>query len=114
MKTMYPDFGKLLRLKGFRITPGRVRLLYTLWHAKRPLTVDEIARKLNLNVVTLYRALNDLMQKGLVSRGIGAAGAEGDLRGDIRAAHFSIMKAGHHHHLVCADCGFIRTCTNCA
>jgi Fe2+ or Zn2+ uptake regulation protein len=113
MTSLQPDFKKLLQSRGFKATPGRARLLEVLWRAQRPLTVNELGRKLDLNVVTLYRALNDLMQKGLVMRGIGAAGIEGDMRGDIRATHFSYPTESHHHHLTCIDCGFIRTCNNC-
>jgi Fe2+ or Zn2+ uptake regulation protein len=108
-----PDFGALLHSRGFRVTTGRIALLRKLWSAKRPLTVDEIGRQLDLNVATVYRALTDLTRKSLVIRGIGAAGIGGDLRGDIRAAHFSYPKDAHHHHLVCIDCGFIRTCATC-
>ena len=108
-----PDFAALLRVQGFKATPGRVALLRVLWLAKQPLTVDEISRKLDLNVVTVYRALNDFAHKGFVLRGIGAAGIDGDMRGDIRAAHFSYPDHLHHHHLVCVDCGFIKQCVNC-
>lgn len=92
----------LLRESGFKATPGRVELLRTLWLARRPLTVGEIGRKLNLNVVTLYRALHDLAQAGLLLRGSGSA----------EAMHFSYPK-NHHHHLVCTDCGFINKCAVC-
>jgi Fe2+ or Zn2+ uptake regulation protein len=97
------DFKAKLRSSGFRVTPGRVALLRALSIAKRPLTVDEIGKRLDLNVVTLYRALNDLADKGLLMRGSGS--------GD--AAHFSYPRGLHHHHLVCTDCGFIRQCATC-
>jgi Fe2+ or Zn2+ uptake regulation protein len=96
------DFKNLLHTRGFRATPGRLMLLRTLWSAKRPLTVDEVGRRLNLNVVTLYRALSDLADAGLLLRGSGT--------GD--AMHFSYPR-NHHHHMICADCGFIRECQTC-
>lgn len=95
-------FKELLRKRGFRATPGRVALLKELSASKRPLTVDELGRRLDLNVVTLYRALNDLADKKLLLRGTGV--------GD--AMHFS-SPANHHHHLVCADCGFTVRCARC-
>ena len=98
-----PDFAALLRSQALRATPGRVALLRALWVAKRPLTVDEIGRKLDLNVVTLYRALESLAKRGLLLRGSGA--------GDV--AHFSYPRGLHHHHLICMDCGFIKSCVNC-
>ena len=102
---MHPDFSERLRKYGFRATPGRIRLMRFLWLAKRPLTVDEIATHINKDVVTVYRALDDLCRAGLVLRGIGS--------GELRAAHFSYPRSGHHHHLVCADCGFSKACATC-
>ncbi|TAJ15831.1 hypothetical protein EPO56_00715 [Patescibacteria group bacterium] len=96
------DFNELLRKKGFRATPGRAALLRTLSTAKRPLTVDEMGRKLDLNVVTLYRALNDLAKKGLLLRGSGVG----------NAMHFSYPK-NHHHHMVCTGCGSSSKCPVC-
>ena len=98
-----PDFKALLRSQGFKATPGRIALLRKLWLAKEPLTVDEIGRKLDLNVVTLYRALESLAERGLLLRGAGV--------GD--ATHFSYPRGLHHHHLICMDCGFIKSCVNC-
>lgn len=99
-----PDFAAILHTQSFKATPGRVALLRALWFAKRPLTVDEIGRKLDLNVVTLYRALESLAARGLLLRGSGA--------GDT--AHFSYPRGLHHHHLICMDCGFIKLCVNCS
>lgn len=108
-----PDFAAVLKSQGYKAMPKRIALLRTLWLAKGPLTVDEIGRKLDMDIVTVYRALSEFLQKGMVLRSIGAAGTDGDLRGDIRAAHFSYARGKHHHHLVCADCGFIKSCVNC-
>ncbi len=96
------DFKNLLRKRGLRATPGRIALLHTLSISKRPLTVDEIGRRMDLHVVTLYRALNDMAKKGLLLRGSGM--------GD--AMHFSYPK-NHHHHMICTDCGFTAACAVC-
>jgi Fe2+ or Zn2+ uptake regulation protein len=96
------NFQELLQKQGFRATPGRIALLEKLSKAKKPLRVDEIGRRLDLNVVTLYRALNDLADKGLLLRGSGV--------GD--AMSFSYPK-NHHHHMICADCGFASRCAVC-
>jgi Fe2+ or Zn2+ uptake regulation protein len=100
-----PDFTASLRSQGFKATRGRIALLKTLWSAKQSLTVNEISKKLDLNVVTLYRALDNLAKSGLLMRGSGS--------GDIQAAHFSYPRGIHHHHLLCMDCGFIKSCANC-
>ena len=99
---MHPDFADMLRSKGFRATPGRVRLLSLLYKQNRPLKVGEIAQYLDLNVVTLYRALEELAGTGLVRKGV-----EG------RTAHFAFARKDHHHHLVCVDCGYAKMCPAC-
>ncbi len=96
------DLKEVLRARGFRATPGKIALLRALRSSKRPLTVDEIGRHMDLNVVTLYRSLNGLADAGLLLRGTGA--------GD--AMHFSYPK-NHHHHMICADCGFKSNCQVC-
>lgn len=96
------DFKTLLRQRGFRATPGRVALMQAVRNAKHPLTVDELGRRLDLNVVTLYRALNELAKSGLILRGTGVG----------NAMHFSYPK-NHHHHMVCADCGYAANCKVC-
>lgn len=95
-------YKELLQARGFRATSGRIMLLRILSTSKRPLTVDEISRRLDLNVVTLYRALNDLADKGLLLRGSGTG----------NAIHFSYPK-NHHHHMICTDCGFTKECATC-
>lgn len=98
-----PDFKAVLNRAGFKATPGRVAMLGKLWLVKRPLTVDELGRSLNLNVVTLYRALEQLADNGLLLRGAGA--------GDVM--HFSYPRGMHHHHMICMECGHIKACSNC-
>ena len=99
------NFTEKLRSRGFRATPGRIALLRALWSAKSGLTVGELSEKLDLNFVTVYRALHDLAEQGLVMRGV--------VTGDMRAMHFSYPKGMHHHHLVCSDCGFTKQCVTC-
>jgi Fe2+ or Zn2+ uptake regulation protein len=96
-----PDFKQLLRSRGFKATPGRIGLLSVLWSAGAPLTVEDLAKRQKLNIVTLYRALETLANEGLLLRG----------NGDDGVAHFSYPRGMHHHHLMCMDCGFIKTCT---
>jgi Fe2+ or Zn2+ uptake regulation protein len=100
-----PDFEERLRSHGFRVTPGRLDILEVLWHARKPMSVEQIGEKVSLDTATLYRALSDLVQKGLLMRGISS--------GDIRAARFSYRNHAHHHHLVCSDCGFNKHCVTC-
>lgn len=92
-----------LRQAGSKATPGRLSLLKVLEGAREPLTVKQIEQKLHrLNPVTVYRALESLVQAGLVRRGVSE-----------RVAHFEYAGKPHHHHLVCSDCGFTSQCRTC-
>ncbi len=91
---------RVLHQAGFRITPGRVRLLNVLAGETRPLTVRQIQEKLGktgLNEVTLYRALEALAATNIVRRV--------DLRHG-QAYRYELADQ-HHHHIVCTDCGII-------
>lgn len=92
-----------LRQAGSKATPGRLALLRVLEGAHKPLTVKELEKSLRrLNPVTLYRALESLVQAGLVRRGVSG-----------RVAHFEYAGKPHHHHMVCVDCGFNKACNTC-
>ncbi len=100
-------FDDLLREGGSRATPGRVAILEVLKSADRPLSIAHIAKKLDasLNSVTLYRALDALMDSGIVRRV--------DLRHSH--AHYELLVGvPHHHHIICKKCGAIEDVENCA
>lgn len=97
------DYKKELHQAGSRATPGRLALLKVLESAEQPMTVKEIRKSVQrLNPVTLYRALESLVQAGLVRQGV-----------EDRVAHFEYARKPHHHHMVCIDCGFIKQCSTC-
>lgn len=97
------DCREELHVAGSRATPGRLALLRVLEHGRGPQSVAELRKKLPaLNQVTLYRALDALVSAGLVRRGE-----------NHRIAHYEYAQKPHHHHLVCADCGFTKMCKTC-
>lgn len=91
-----------LRAAGLKATPGRKALLHSLEGARKPLSAHELAGKLSLNVVSVYRALESLVAAGLVRQG-----------SDGQTWRFSYSRRPHHHHMICADCGFSLACPVC-
>ncbi len=92
------DLSNILREKGYRITPGRLRLLQILKDAGKPLSIRDILKRAGrdlLDQVTLYRALESLSKQGIVTRV------------DLRQGGVQYEYAGkkHHHHVICTDCG---------
>lgn len=99
------DFQVILKSKGFKATPMRLRLMETLAKNRIPLGTKEILSSFPAprpNEVTLYRALKDLSEAGVIARV--------DLRDD--RAYYE-YKGGHHHHIVCKKCRKIEDFADC-
>jgi Fe2+ or Zn2+ uptake regulation protein len=94
------EHASLLRDAGLRATPGRLALLGALAKEVKPVTVEQLGKRMNgaLNQVTLYRALEALVDAGIVLRT--SLGHE--------HAHFELIHGRpHHHHVVCRGCGLV-------
>jgi Fur family ferric uptake transcriptional regulator len=96
------DIITRLSRKGFRLTPQRIMILEAVEAANDHVSADELYTRVcerypHLNISTVYRTLELLKELDLVT--------ETDM-GDGRVRYHSIRK-GHHHHLVCQNCGRI-------
>lgn len=95
----------LLRDHGFYSTEGRLEMLSLLKKAHRPVSVPGIVAQLTerLDQVNVYRALEALTKKEILTRS------------DVRhgGAHYEFAE-GHHHHLVCNECGKTEDVQLCA
>jgi Fur family transcriptional regulator, ferric uptake regulator len=91
---------QVLREKGYRLTPQRMMVVEVLHGAEHHISAEEIFSKVKkaypyANISTVYRTL-DLMKKlGLVME---IDTGEGFLR-------YHHLEKGHHHHLICTECG---------
>ena len=99
----YP--GKIvnkLNEKGYRLTPQRMMILSAIESSNDHISAEEIyvqvvAKYPHVNISTVYRTLELLKQLGLVT--------ETDLGGG--RVRYHPLDKGHHHHLVCTECGAI-------
>ncbi len=87
---------------GYRLTPQRVMILSAIENSADHISAEEIYAQIvtkypQVNISTVYRTLELLEQLGLVT--------ETNLGGG-RVRYHSAEK-GHHHHLVCQECGAI-------
>jgi len=92
------DIIRLLREAGYRATPGRIALLASLKRARKPVSVEALAKELTgtLDQANTYRSLEALAKAGIVRRV------------DVGHQHMHYELAAlkpHHHHYVCVDCG---------
>ena len=91
---------EVLKENGYRITPQRSLIVDVLHDAKKHITPEEIHRQVSarfpeVNKSTIYRTLEVLKKLDLVD--------ETDLGGNKLYYHHA--DHGHHHHLVCQNCG---------
>ena len=93
--------SKLLHKKGYRLTKQREQILDVL--SSHPQSVEDILTKLKsegvfIDKVTIYRTLDCFAELGIA----------GKIQFKDKAAMFELLEgSGHHHHLVCDNCGAI-------
>jgi Fur family ferric uptake transcriptional regulator len=95
-------FVEALRSNGFRITPQREMVIETIAHQGNHINAEEVfaqiqKRTQSVNIATVYRTLELLVEQGLASRI--------DL-GEGRVV-YATHQHGQHIHLVCRQCGRI-------
>lgn len=97
--------GNLIRKlseRGYRLTPQRLMVLSAIENSHDHISAEEIyaqvvAKYPHVNISTVYRTLELLEKLGLVT--------ETDLGGG--RVRYHPAEKGHHHHLVCQECGRI-------
>jgi Fe2+ or Zn2+ uptake regulation protein len=95
MEKANQNITSLLKKNNLKITPGRTAVLSLLMGKCHPLTVEDIQKSItNLNTSTLYRMLDQLVEKKIIY--------QTDFRNG--KAYFEYQE-NHHHHVVCTQCG---------
>jgi Fur family ferric uptake transcriptional regulator len=89
-----------LRSKGYRITPQREMVIQVIAHSGRHMTAEEVFEEIrgktsSLNIATVYRTLDLLVENGLASRAHLGGGK----------TVYATGEHGPHVHLVCIHCG---------
>jgi len=90
-----------LAANAVRFTDGRRRVVAALAQADGPRSAAELHASLGTSIPlsSLYRSLSVMVEAGALVRHHGS-------RGVIRY-ELAEWLTGHHHHLVCADCGTV-------
>jgi Fur family ferric uptake transcriptional regulator len=99
------DIKNTLRQNKLKATPARLGLLDIFEHAKKPLSVNDLEKKLGGHVdkVTLYRNTEALGSLGLLKR----------IRLNDRQEYYELASQEHHHHLICEKCGKVADIEGC-
>jgi Fur family transcriptional regulator, ferric uptake regulator len=99
-----------LKDKHYKLTPQRKAILKTISRSKdhlTPLSIHRLVQKQypTIGLVTIYRTLDILTELGLLCK----------VHADENCQSYLLKRPdGHHHHLVCSDCGMILDCTSCS
>lgn len=93
---------EIIHQSGYRLTPQRMMIIEVLHNVNHHVSAEEIFAKLKsrypyANISTVYRTLELMKKLGLLT--------EIDIGdGCIR---YHLLEKGHHHHLICNNCGKI-------
>jgi Fur family ferric uptake transcriptional regulator len=98
-----------LRQHGYKITPQRQAVIQVITSSQDHLTPADMYQKVhqdhpNIGLVTVYRTLEILDKLGLICE-VHA--------GDSCRSYLGRRPSGHHHHLICSDCGIVIDFTEC-
>ena len=95
-------FIETLRRRGYRVTPQREMVISVIAHSGRHMTAEDIFEEVQtrsrvVNIATVYRTLDLLVEEGLASRA------------DLGSGRVVYATVGHgpHAHLVCRHCGYV-------
>ena len=99
----------LLKQHGYKITSQRRKILAAITRVHEHMTIAEIYDKVHqddpsVGLVTIYRTLDILAELGLI--------CEVHVGGNCRS-YLMRRPIGHHHHLVCSECGTVIDFTDC-
>ena len=90
--------------RGYRSTGPRRALMRTVVARDSHFTAEELRRGLpHVGRASVYRFLNLLVDAGILCRVLLEDGS----------LHYQLSHRGHHHHLICAECGTSQDLVGC-
>ena len=97
-----------LKQHNYKLTPQRrvvIRAIASTWEHLTPAAIYEEVHRDHpgIGLVTIYRTLEILARLKLIC----------ELRTGDRCHSYTISALGHHHHLICSDCGKVVDFPNC-
>ena len=98
----------ILKQHSYKLTPQRQVVIQAIASNQNNLTPSAIYEKVhkehpNIGLVTIYRTLEILAKLGLIC----------ELHAGGSCHSYTISAPGHHHHLICANCGRVVDFTGC-
>ncbi len=99
------SFQNYFKTQGLKSTPARLMLLDIFAHLTKPISIQELKKKIGAKVdlVTLYRNAETLCKAGILNK----------IQLGESKDYYEFAKLAHHHHLVCTGCGKVSDVENC-
>ncbi|MEX0683013.1 MAG: Fur family transcriptional regulator [Dehalococcoidia bacterium] len=99
------DITLKLEARGYRITPSRRAVIAAILQQQKQFTADDLATRCRgAGRATFFRTLRLLTDLGVVCRVLMEDGSP----------RYLVSRRGHHHHLVCTECGAVQDLDQCA
>lgn len=100
--------ASILSQHGYKLTSQRLAVLDVIANAQEHLTPAAVHQKVRqdhpeIGLVTVYRTLEMLSELGLICK----------VHRPGKSSSYTLAPAGHHHHLVCSQCGAVADFTEC-
>jgi Fur family ferric uptake transcriptional regulator len=93
-----------LELRGHRTTDARRRVIQALLDAPNHFTIEDVLRAVpDVGRATVFRTMKMLLDLNVVCRVLMEDGS----------IHYRLSSRGHHHHLVCRNCGRVEDFSKC-
>jgi Fur family ferric uptake transcriptional regulator len=93
-----------LELRGHRVTTARRRVIEAALAQPAHFTAEDVVRKTRrVGRATVFRTIRLLVDLNILCR----------VMLDGGSLHYRVSTRGHHHHLVCTDCGRVEDFTKC-
>jgi Fur family ferric uptake transcriptional regulator len=94
-----------LEARGHRVTPSRRAVIAAILARQNHFTTEDLATRCRgAGRATVFRTIRLLTELGVVCR----------VLLDDGSPRYMVSKRGHHHHLVCTDCGAVHDLDQCA
>jgi Fur family ferric uptake transcriptional regulator len=108
MRPTAKKIASVLSQRGYKLTAQRRAVIDVVASSREhlaPAALYERARRIHpaIGLVTVYRTLEMLYELGLICR----------VHRGGKSRTYTLALSGHHHHLVCSDCGTVADFTGC-
>ena len=108
MRPTGKKIASALRERGYKLTTPRQAVLNVIVDSQEHFTAAAVHERvqrdhLGVGLVTIYRTLEMLSELGLLCR----------VHRGGKSRSYTLAPSGHHHHLVCSQCGAVADFTGC-